>query len=83
MQGDGGGPMTMKPTENEGWVQIGIVSFIHSSGCESGYPNGYTSTSYHSEWIQTSCHSPTTTTKKPTTTRATTTKRPTTTKTTK
>ena len=74
MQGDGGGPMVIKQIGTGSWMQIGIVSFIHSSGCQSGYPNGYTSTSYHSEWIQTTCEEIGTTTSKVTTTRATTSK---------
>ena len=51
------------------WKQIGIASFTSSAGCESGYPNGFTRTSYYSNWIQSTCFptSPTTT-RTPTTT---------------
>lgn len=43
--GDGGGPLVH---DN---VQIGVVSFIYWSGCESGYPSVYARTTSYLDWI--------------------------------
>ncbi|KAJ8918135.1 hypothetical protein NQ315_011592 [Exocentrus adspersus] len=43
--GDSGGPLVI------GKVQVGVMSFISSHGCESGYPTGYSRVSYYRDWI--------------------------------
>ncbi|KAJ8918114.1 hypothetical protein NQ315_011571 [Exocentrus adspersus] len=43
--GDSGGPLVV------GNTQVGVVSFIPSRGCESGYPSGYSRISYYRSWI--------------------------------
>ncbi|XP_055593562.1 brachyurin-like [Uranotaenia lowii] len=45
--GDSGGPLIY------GGVQIGIVSFGASAGCEKGYPNGYARVTAFRDWIKT------------------------------
>ncbi|XP_063229507.1 brachyurin-like [Bacillus rossius redtenbacheri] len=47
--GDSGGPLV----SNEGGypVQIGVVSFVSSKGCSSGYPAGYARVSSFYPWI--------------------------------
>ncbi|KAJ8889100.1 hypothetical protein PR048_008594 [Dryococelus australis] len=47
--GDSGGPLIV----NEGGypVQIGVVSFVSSKGCASGYPAGYARVSSFYPWI--------------------------------
>jgi secreted trypsin-like serine protease len=34
-------------------VHVGVVSFVSSRGCESGYPSGYSRTAYYRDWIRT------------------------------
>nr|CAD7429468.1 unnamed protein product [Timema monikensis] len=47
--GDSGGPLIMR---NGGQlVQIGVVSFVSSKGCASGYPAGYARVSSFYQWI--------------------------------
>ncbi|KAJ8918110.1 hypothetical protein NQ315_011567 [Exocentrus adspersus] len=43
--GDSGAPHLV------GQVQVGLVSFLPSDGCESWYPSGYTRISYYRPWI--------------------------------
>lgn len=50
-QGDNGGPLIFRES-NGRWKQIGIVSFVSSQGCQSGYPYGYTRLSSYSTWVQ-------------------------------
>ncbi|XP_070491026.1 brachyurin-like [Chironomus tepperi] len=47
-QGDSGGPLTVN--EN-GRLQIGVVSFGHSSGCQSGFPHVFERISSHRDWL--------------------------------
>ncbi|EFX82218.1 hypothetical protein DAPPUDRAFT_33543, partial [Daphnia pulex] len=49
--GDGGGPMNFKQSDGT-WKQIGIVSFVSASGCQRGYPSGYTRLSSYATWVQ-------------------------------
>jgi len=56
--GDSGGPLNMKcdvidkdEAAGQKWKQIGVVSFGASSGCEVGYPAGFTRTEYYLDWI--------------------------------
>jgi len=50
--GDSGGPLGWYDSSAERWVEIGIVSFGASSGCEVGYPAGFTRTNYYLDWIK-------------------------------
>merc|ERR1712168_731219 len=36
----------------ERWIEVGIVSFGASAGCEVGYPSGFTRTNYYLDWIK-------------------------------
>ena len=50
-QGDSGGALVV---QNGGsYTQIGVVSFVSSAGCASGYPSGYARVSYFRDWIRT------------------------------
>jgi len=49
-QGDSGGALVIN---NGGYTQIGVVSFVSSAGCASGYPSGYARVSYFRDWIRT------------------------------
>lgn len=49
--GDNGGPLIFRES-NGRWKQIGIVSFVSSQGCQTGYPYGYTRLSSYSTWVQ-------------------------------
>jgi secreted trypsin-like serine protease len=53
--GDSGGPLVTKAgaktVAGQKWNQVGIVSFGSSSGCEVGYPAGFTRTEYYLDWI--------------------------------
>merc|ERR1712112_94389 len=51
-RGDRGGPLGWYDSSAERWVEIGIVSFGASSGCEVGYPAGFTRTNYYLDWIK-------------------------------
>ncbi|XP_022218651.2 serine protease 1-like [Drosophila obscura] len=44
--GDSGGPLALKD------IQIGVVSFGSSAGCEVGSPAGFTRVTYYLEWIK-------------------------------
>lgn len=48
-QGDSGGPLTV--TINGAEVEIGIVSFGSSRGCNLGYPSAFTRVTSYLEWI--------------------------------
>lgn len=50
-QGDSGGPLSYNSTE--GAVLVGVVSFVSSSGCDSGSPSGYARVSSFLDWINT------------------------------
>jgi len=50
-QGDSGGALVVESTS--GYTQIGVVSFVSSAGCASGYPSGYTRVTSFRDWIQT------------------------------
>ncbi|GJQ67470.1 hypothetical protein Trydic_g8308 [Trypoxylus dichotomus] len=48
--GDSGGPLVIFDA-NGAATQIGIVSFVSSAGCASGYPSGYVRTESFLDWI--------------------------------
>jgi len=49
-QGDSGGPMVVLATDDETYLQVGVVSWGY--GCaEAGYPGVYTRVSYFLDWI--------------------------------
>jgi len=50
--GDSGGPLGYYDENRERWIEVGIVSFGASSGCEVGYPAGFTRTQYYLDWIK-------------------------------
>jgi len=54
--GDSGGPLVQKGGKwkavGDKWIQIGIVSFGSSAGCEVGMPAGFTRTEYYLDWIK-------------------------------
>ncbi|KAL5292131.1 hypothetical protein ACFFRR_011130 [Megaselia abdita] len=47
-QGDSGGPLVSKATGH----LIGCTSFVSSTGCQSGAPDGFTRITYYLDWIQ-------------------------------
>lgn len=47
--GDSGGPLVLN--ESGTWTQVGVVSFVSSSGCASGNPSGYVRTASYLPWI--------------------------------
>ncbi|XP_058457221.1 brachyurin-like [Malaya genurostris] len=47
--GDSGGPLAVR--ENNRSLQVGIASFVHSSGCASGFPAGFVRVSHFLTWI--------------------------------
>jgi len=49
--GDSGGPLGHYDAASERWIEVGIVSFGAASGCELGYPGGFTRTNYYLDWI--------------------------------
>merc|ERR1711936_215637 len=55
--GDSGGPLVQKGGKwikavGDKWIQVGIVSFGASAGCEVGMPAGFTRTEYYLDWIK-------------------------------
>jgi secreted trypsin-like serine protease len=48
--GDSGGPLNYKTGDHK-WMQVGIVSFGSSAGCERGYPAGFTRVTEYIDWI--------------------------------
>merc|ERR1712055_880414 len=50
--GDSGGPLGYYDESRERWIEVGIVSFGASAGCEVGYPSGFTRTTYYLDWIK-------------------------------
>merc|ERR1719474_2565473 len=55
--GDSGGPLVQMQggkwkAVGDKWVQVGIVSFGASAGCEVGMPAGFTRTEYYLDWIK-------------------------------
>jgi secreted trypsin-like serine protease len=49
--GDGGSPLVIDAGTNP--VQVGLVSFISTDGCESGHPSGFTRVAAYRSWIRT------------------------------
>ncbi|XP_058457222.1 brachyurin-like [Malaya genurostris] len=47
--GDSGGPLTV--AEDGGSLVVGMVSFLHVSGCISDFPPGFVRMSHYLEWI--------------------------------
>lgn len=50
--GDSGGSLNMRQDQDNKWTQVGVASFVSSSGCESGDPHGFTRVAYFGEWIE-------------------------------
>jgi secreted trypsin-like serine protease len=50
-QGDSGGALVIN--NGDSYLQIGVVSFVSSLGCASGYPSGYTRVTSYLDWIET------------------------------
>jgi len=48
-QGDSGGALVIQ--NGNSYTQIGVVSFVSSLGCASGYPSGYTRVTSFLSWI--------------------------------
>lgn len=46
--GDSGGPLTVVDGQQ---IQVGIASFVHSSGCQSGLPHVFERVAAHLTWI--------------------------------
>ena len=49
-KGDGGGPLSYLKSNGE-HMQIGIISFSSSLGCNYGHPSGYTRIRPYLNWI--------------------------------
>ena len=49
-QGDSGGALVVE--NGNGFTQIGVVSFVSSAGCASGYPSGYARVTSFLDWIR-------------------------------
>ena len=49
-QGDSGGALVVQSGGT--YTQIGVVSFVSSLGCASGYPSGYARVTSFRDWIQ-------------------------------
>lgn len=47
--GDGGSPLVIN--EFGTWTQIGVFSFFHDNGCESGHPSGFVRITSYFDWI--------------------------------
>ncbi|KAK4874414.1 hypothetical protein RN001_013774 [Aquatica leii] len=54
--GDSGGPL-VKIESNGATTQVGVITFVHVSGCANGYPSAYTRTEYYLDWIHTNMRS--------------------------
>merc|ERR1712212_379161 len=50
--GDSGGSLNMRQEAQNKWTQVGVASFVSSSGCESGDPHGFTRVAYFGQWIE-------------------------------
>lgn len=48
--GDSGGPLTVVDEHGE-IIQVGVVSFLFTLGCERGWPSGYARITSFQEWI--------------------------------
>jgi len=51
-QGDSGGPLVF-PEDDGLYTEVGIASFVHSSGCEAGFPAAFTRVTSYLDWIET------------------------------
>jgi len=49
-QGDSGGALVVQ--NGNSFTQIGVVSFVSSLGCASGYPSGYARVTSFLDWIR-------------------------------
>ncbi|XP_058837319.1 brachyurin-like [Topomyia yanbarensis] len=47
--GDSGGPLAVR--DNDRSLQVGIASFVHASGCASGFPAGFVRVTHYLTWI--------------------------------
>ncbi|XP_053684521.1 brachyurin-like [Sabethes cyaneus] len=47
--GDSGGPLAVR--EDGRSLQVGIASFVHATGCASGFPAGFVRVSHYLSWI--------------------------------
>ncbi|XP_046400892.1 transmembrane protease serine 9-like [Ischnura elegans] len=50
--GDSGGPLILQGSDGR-YVEVGIVSFGASAGCEKGYPDAFTRVTSFLDWIET------------------------------
>ena len=50
LQGDSGGPLVVKTEEGE--VQVGVVSYGSSAGCEKGFPAGFSRVTSFVDWVK-------------------------------
>ncbi|XP_071452155.1 brachyurin-like [Hetaerina americana] len=50
--GDSGGPLILQGQDGR-YVEVGIVSFGASAGCEQGYPDAFTRVTSYLDWIET------------------------------
>lgn len=48
--GDSGGPLVL--LNNDTYTLIGVVSFVSTAGCASGYPSGYVRVTSYLSWIK-------------------------------
>lgn len=51
--GDGGAPLILRYYTGNSDLLIGLVSFSHVRGCQSGNPTGYTRITSYMSWIET------------------------------
>ena len=49
LQGDSGGALVIN--NGNSYTQIGVVSFVSSNGCASGYPSGYVRVTSYLSWL--------------------------------
>jgi len=50
-QGDSGGALVID--NGDSFTQIGVVSFVSTAGCASGFPSGYARVTSFRSWIRT------------------------------
>uniref|UniRef100_A0A1V1FKM4 Putative serine protease 64 isoform A n=1 Tax=Reticulitermes speratus TaxID=60591 RepID=A0A1V1FKM4_9NEOP len=50
-KGDGGGALVIQEDDGR-YTEIGIASFVHKSGCEMGFPAGFTRVTNFLDWIE-------------------------------
>lgn len=50
-QGDSGSPAQLKMVDGR-WMQLGVLAFGASYGCEEGFPSGNILLPFHMQWIE-------------------------------